>query len=38
MEENNGQRAIDWDAENLNLFITDPFFRFYLRWKVAGAK
>jgi hypothetical protein len=33
-EENSGQRAIDWDAETLTLFITDPFFRFYLRWKV----
>lgn len=33
-EENAGQRAIDWDAENLTLFITDPFFRFYLRWKI----
>ncbi|SCD22806.1 hypothetical protein [Brucella inopinata] len=34
-EENNGQRAIEWDQENLTLFLTDPFFRFYLRWKVA---
>lgn len=33
--ENSGQRAIDWDGETLTLFITDPFFRFYLRWKVA---
>lgn len=33
--ENSGQRAIDWDSETLTLFITDPFFRFYLRWKVA---
>jgi hypothetical protein len=36
MEENSGQRAIDWDADNLDLFITDPFFRFYLKWKVAS--
>ncbi len=35
IEENSGQRAIDWDQENLTLFLTDPFFRFYLRWKVA---
>lgn len=34
-DENRGQRAIDWDPQSLNLVITDPFFRFYLRWKVA---
>lgn len=34
-EENRGQRAVEWDSDNLNLFVTDPFFRFYLRWKVA---
>lgn len=34
-EKNKGNRAIDWDAANLDLFITDPFFRFYLRWRVA---
>jgi len=33
-EENAGQRAVDWDPETLTLFITDPFFRFYLRWKI----
>lgn len=35
-KENKGQRAIDWDAQSLDLFLTDPFFRFYLRWKVAS--
>lgn len=35
-DENKSQRALDWDGENLDLFITDPFFRFYLRWKIAG--
>jgi hypothetical protein len=34
-EENKGDRAIDWDGDNLDLIINDPFFRFYLRWKVA---
>lgn len=34
-KENEGQRAIDWDGDNLNLYITDPFFRFYLRWRLA---
>jgi hypothetical protein len=34
-EENKGDRAIDWDPKALVLVITDPFFRFYLRWKVA---
>ena len=34
-EENRGQRAVEWDSDNLNLFVTDPFFRFYLRWKIA---
>ncbi|WP_442577708.1 hypothetical protein ACSBOB_19290 [Mesorhizobium sp. ASY16-5R] len=33
--ENKSQRAIDWDAENLDLFLTDPFLRFYLRWKIS---
>jgi hypothetical protein len=28
-------RAIDWNAEDLELVIVDPFFRFYLRWEVA---
>ena len=37
-DENKGQRAIDWDAQSLTLVITDPFFRFYLRWKVAKEK
>jgi hypothetical protein len=36
IKENKGQRAIDWDAQNLNLVLTDPFFRFYLRWKIAN--
>lgn len=36
-EENSGQRAIDWDGETLTLFLTDPFFRFYLRWQIAGT-
>ncbi|WP_155888768.1 hypothetical protein [Inquilinus limosus] len=37
-DENKGQRAIDWDPENLDLFLTDPFFRFYLRWKIANQR
>jgi hypothetical protein len=35
IRDNKGQRAIDWDAQNLTLVLTDPFFRFFLRWKVA---
>ncbi|TJV38314.1 MAG: hypothetical protein E5Y02_30035 [Mesorhizobium sp.] len=38
IEENSGQRAIDWDSDNLDLFITDPFFRFYLRWQIASQR
>lgn len=34
-KENRGDRAIDWDVERLDLVITDPFFRFFLRWKIA---
>lgn len=33
--ENKGQRAVDWDEDALELVITDPFFRFYLRWEIA---
>ncbi|WP_312144176.1 hypothetical protein [Brevundimonas sp.] len=34
-QDNRGNRAIDWDEDKLELVITDPFFRFYLRWEVA---
>lgn len=34
-KENKGQRAVDWDEDALELVITDPFFRFYLRWEIA---
>ena len=34
MKESKGDRAIDWDQDALELVITDPFFRFYLRWKI----
>jgi len=34
-EEHEGHPAIDWDDDNADLIINDPFFRFYLRWKVA---
>ena len=34
-ESNKGGAALDWDSENLNLAILDPFFRFYLRWEVS---
>lgn len=33
-----GVRALDWNAEDLELVLVDPFFRFYLRWEVAGSK
>lgn len=29
------RRALDWNAEDLELVLVDPFFRFYLRWEVA---
>ncbi len=28
-------RSIDWDEDALELTITDPFLRFYLRWTIA---
>ncbi|MEJ7676507.1 MAG: hypothetical protein WKG06_01230 [Segetibacter sp.] len=33
-EELQGEPVIDWDKENTKLFISDPFFAFYLRWAV----
>ena len=35
-KENKGDRAIDWDSNNLDLVITDPYFRFYLKWKATS--
>ncbi|MBS1494521.1 MAG: hypothetical protein JST55_13480 [Bacteroidetes bacterium] len=29
-----GEPVIDWDNENSKLFISDPFFAFYLKWAV----
>lgn len=29
-----GEPVIDWDRENTKLYISDPFFAFYLRWAV----
>ena len=34
-KENKGERAIDWNGESLILVLTDPYFRFYLRWEIA---
>lgn len=36
--ENSARRALDWNGEELELVLVDPFFRFYLRWEVAGGK
>jgi hypothetical protein len=36
-ESNRGPRALDWNADELELVLVDPFFRFYLRWEVAKA-
>lgn len=33
-EELHGEPVIDWDKENTKLYISDPFFAFYLRWAV----
>ena len=34
-EDNGGRRALDWNGEELELVLVDPFFRFYLRWEVS---
>lgn len=31
-DENSSTPVIDWDKEDQQLHITDPFFAFYLRW------
>lgn len=31
------RRALDWNGEDLELVLVDPFFRFYLRWEVAKS-
>lgn len=36
-EGNKGPRALDWNGEELELVLVDPFFRFYLRWEVAKS-
>lgn len=33
-EELHGEPVIDWDRENTKLYISDPFFAFYLKWAV----
>lgn len=33
-EELHGEPVIDWDKENTKLYISDPFFAFYLKWAV----
>lgn len=33
-DELHGEPVIDWDKENTKLYISDPFFAFYLRWAV----
>ncbi len=32
---NKGPRALNWNSEELELVLVDPFFRFYLRWEVS---
>ncbi|WP_165322603.1 AAA family ATPase [Rhizorhabdus phycosphaerae] len=34
---NRGSRALDWNSDDLELVLVDPFFRFYLRWEVHRA-
>lgn len=34
-QDNKSSRAVDWDEDSLELVITDPFFRFYMRWEIA---
>jgi hypothetical protein len=33
-ESKGGERPLDWDNNSLDLAITDPFLRFYLRWTI----
>jgi hypothetical protein len=33
-KDNKTHRSIDWDPADMELTITDPFFRFYLRWAI----
>lgn len=35
-EELHGEPVIDWDKENTRLYISDPFFAFYLKWAVRS--
>lgn len=36
-EEAESEPAIDWDDDNREVAIADPFLRFYLRWQVKQA-
>jgi hypothetical protein len=33
-ESKGGERPLDWDGNSLDLVLTDPFLRFYLRWNI----
>jgi len=37
-EKLHGEPVLDWDKENTKLFISDPFFAFYLRWAIKNLK
>lgn len=31
-----GEPVIDWDKDDTNLFISDPYFAFYLKWAIKS--
>ena len=31
-----GEPVIDWDKDDTRLFISDPYFAFYLKWAVRS--
>ena len=35
-KELHGEPVLDWDKENTKLFISDPFFAFYLKWAIKN--
>lgn len=36
-KETGSGNAIDWDEDNREIYITDPYLRFFLRWQVRGG-
>ena len=36
-KELHGEPVLDWDKENTKLYISDPFFAFYLKWAIKKS-